>query len=227
MSARPRFGARVASLFLTASLGLAPTVHASTSYWDYLQVCVGAGHLTCTGDWTQTEESTTIAASWVNYKSKSSQSSIGQARANGQAPHLTAVAGTNVTLTFRFISPVTELPAAGPAVHHVLYRANLDHTNPASFVDIGTSSTPLNGFALDYTIVGCEPIIEAIPYNASNVEVVLPGPGENVARGAVALLRPDAAPGLDPRGLMALGALLLASGAVALSRRRESAGHSG
>jgi len=207
---------------LTLTLGAAPRAHASTSYWDYLSVCVGAAHLTCTQEWTQNEESTTIAASWANHQAKSNpKPAIGQSRANGQAPYLVAVEGTNVTLTFRFISPATGLPVAGPAVHHVLYRANLNHNDPGAFVDIGSSSTAINGFALDYAIAGCEPIVEAIPYDANNVEVVLPGPvDDNAARGAVALLRPDSVPGIGPVGMLALGGLLLAIGAVVISRRR-------
>jgi len=117
--------------------------------------------------------------------------------------------GEDLTLSFEYIDPATGLPATGPAVSSVVYEANLDPANPNDLVPIGTSSDNASNFAITWQSSGFEPMIEAIPYDASDDPIVIPGvDGENSAVGLnVALNVPDSSPTSLLLGLGIVGLL--------------------
>lgn len=111
------------------------------------------------------------------------------------APYVLTSAGENLALSFQFIDPATGLPTSGPAVASVVYEANLDPFTPNVLVPIGTSSNSLSNFAISWSSSGFEPMIEAIPYDASDNPIEDPGvDGDNSAVGLnIAPNAPDSA----------------------------------
>jgi hypothetical protein len=110
---------------------------------------------------------------------------IGQPRIAGSYPYSSVADGQSTTVDFRFVDPNTLLPMASDVVTAVFYEVNLDPTT-TDFVPLGTSSDASTQFALPFVVTGFEPLIRAIPLDASGTPVFMVGvDGSNVAQGLV------------------------------------------
>jgi len=218
--------ARFGIVLVALGIGLASQARADLNFNELADVWHETADSTCLGTWTAEMEAYSDSIAWLIWKQKDGIGlpRYGQARANNEFPTMLATTGSTVTLTFRFADIVTDAPVVGPAVHHVQYLASVVRGGGSPvFVPVATSFTPLNSFQLAYTITTCEPIIQAIPYDAANNEIfyIAPGP-DNTDRGLVALLRRDQVPGADARAMVLLAAGLMMVGVVVAGRRRAS-----
>ncbi len=218
------------TILLQAILAIAvllgsPTIGRADSYSDYLLAVAGIRLGTVLGDYTPSEEEALVAFAWKQYRQEQEKlgiPAVGQVAFNTIYPSAIATIGSTETLTFQFIDPATGLPTSGPAVASVLYEANYDPNSPTTFVPLGTSTDVAGNFDFAYVVTGQEPVINAIPMDASGNPIVISGvDGDNDAQGGGLLVT---VPEPSTLTMFTLGFLSCGAYAYPRCRRRGSGG---
>jgi len=129
--------------------------------------------------------------------------------------------GDILTLIYGLFNPSTGAPIFDPAIAAVRYDVYSDYsTDLMTF--IGMSADGANGFPMDYTVSGFEPLIIATPLDANGDRFLIPGQnGEDLARAGLSIIQgcdncvPDGGVGTFP---LAAGAAMLC---VAMGKKRR------
>ncbi len=177
------------------------------------------------GDKTAGQERQLIRIICRQYEQKNTGFAIGDAMIGGVSLS-NLPDGASTTLTFAFVDAETGNPVNVPGVAGVRYEIQTDPpSDPPAFEVLGSSTDPASGFALPYVVSGFEPLIIAIPLDASGEPFELLGAGgDDVSRGlAINIFLVPPIPTVSEWGLIILTLLGLTLGTIVFARRRGCA----
>jgi hypothetical protein len=206
---------------LATSLSAAPAQAESLS--AYLETVRDTVALSAVFLFTPAEERDIIKTAYKSYLLQQKNKPVprvGQVSIDDNYPTSYVMTGDGGVATFHFVDTTSELPAAGPDVDEVVYEWDTDPTDAISWVFLGSSTNPLDDFAVPFTQISPYPyeaLIRATPYFTGSPVEILGVDDENVAVGIAAALVPE------PTSILlaapAMFALWMARGRRGLRRR--------